>query len=139
MTDAERMEQTLEALAGRDDALRLELFERFFAEFPARRADFIAFDASSRRMTDETLQLLYGVATGADWLWTQTADLVDLHRAYGALPQIEFDRFTDLTAETACDVAGATAPERAAWRMQAEALKQLIARARAEWEVALPR
>ena len=91
MTDAGLMERTLEALAGREDQLRIALFERFFAEFPARRADFLAFDASSRRMADETLQLLYGMATGADWLWTQTADLVDLHRAYGALPQIEFE------------------------------------------------
>ncbi len=139
MTDAGLMERTLEALAGREDQLRIALFERFFAEFPARRADFLAFDASSRRMADETLQLLYGMATGADWLWTQTADLVDLHRAYGALPQIEFDRFVDLTGDTACDVAGATVPERAAWGAQAAALKRLIARARAEWEVALPR
>ena len=138
-TDAELMEQTLESLAGKDDALRLELFRRFFAEFPARRADFIAFDASSRRMTDETLQLLHGLATNADWLWTQLADLVDLHRAYGALPAIEFDRFIALTADTACDLADAPEAARAAWAAKAAELKQLVRKARLEWETALPR
>ena len=139
MADAELMERTLLALDGREDRLRIELFERFFAEFPTRRADFIAFEASSRRMTDETLQLLHGAATGADWLWTQLADLVDLHRAYGALPQAEFDRFIEMTAETACDLADAARDERVAWQAQAAELKQLIVKARAEWEVALPR
>lgn len=139
MTDAELMEQTLLALDGREEVLRQTLFERFFAEFPARRADFIAFDASSRRMTDETLQLLHGVATGAHWLWTQVADLADLHRAYGKLPDIEFDRFIDLTAETACDLGNASAEARAAWGAQATELKRLVLKARAEWDVALPR
>lgn len=137
-SDAEVLEQTLEALAGKDDMLRIELFERFFAAFPARRVDFIAFEASSRRMTDETLQLLYGHATGAHWLWTQVADLVDLHRAYGAISDAEFDRFVELTAETACDLANAPATERQAWGRQTEALQALVRRARAEWEVALP-
>lgn len=133
------IEQTLLALDGQEEALRIGLFERFFAEFPARRADFIAFEASSRRMTDETLQLLHGVATGAHWLWTQVADLVDLHRAYGALPDIEFDRFIELTAGTACDLADASAEARAAWQVQATELKRLVLKARADWEVALPR
>ena len=137
-SDAALLEQTLEALADRDDALRIELFERFFAAFPARRADFIAFEASSRRMTDETLQLLYGQASGAHWLWTQVADLVDLHRAYGVIPDAEFDRFIEMTAHTACDLADAGTAERSAWNRQAEALQGLVHKARADWEVALP-
>lgn len=137
-SDAELLERTLEALADREDALRIELFERFFADYPARRADFIAFEASSRRMTDETLQLLHGQASGALWLWTQVADLVDLHRAYGALADAEFDRFIELTAETACDLADAADEERRAWGRQVDALQALVLKARAEWEVALP-
>ena len=136
--DAQWMERTLEALAGKDDALSIRLFELFFAEFPARRTDFIAFEASSRRMTDETLQLLYGQASGAHWLWTQVADLVDLHRSYGAYTDAEFDRFIVLTAETACELADAGDEERRAWGRQADALQALVHKARAEWEVALP-
>lgn len=137
--DAQCMEQTLKALADKDDPLRIELFDRFFQEFPARRADFIAFEASSRRMTDETLQLLYAHATGAHWLWTQTADLVDLHRAYGAIPDREFDRFIHLTAQTVCDLAQASAAEREAWNRQADSLQRLVRKARADWEIAFPR
>ena len=139
MDDLDLIEQTLLALDGREDELRLTLFERFFARFPDRRREFLAFDASSRRMTDETLQLLHGLAAGAEWVWPHIADLVDLHRAYGALPDAEYDSFIDLVAETACELGGASTEADAAWRRQASALKGLVRRAGADWAAALPR
>lgn len=138
MDDTDLMEQTLLALDGREDELRLTLFERFFARYPARRADFLAFEASSRRMTDEALQMLFGLAGDAFWVETQVADLVDLHRNYGALPLAEFDCFVDLTAGTACDLAAASPEQRAAWARQVARLKPLIAGAHADCKVAIP-
>ncbi len=137
--DADLIEDGLLALAGQEDAFRLMLFDRFFAAYPARRPAFLAFDASSRRMADETLQLLHGLATEAHWVWPHIADLVDLHRAYGALADAEYDLFIDLTVETACALGGATPAAVAAWQRQAALLKALVQRAGADWAAALPR
>jgi hypothetical protein len=137
--DEALIEHVLERLAGQDDAFRQRLFDRFFHAFPARRESFLAFGTSSRRMADETLQLLHGLAAGAEWVWPHIADLVDLHRAYGALPDAEYDSFIDLVAETACELGGASTEADAAWRRQASALKGLVRRAGADWAAALPR
>lgn len=137
MDDLDLIEQTLLALDGREDELRLTLFERFFARFPDRRREFLAFDASSRRMTDETLQLLHGLAGNAHWVTTQVADLVDLHRNYGDFALAEFDCFTELAAQTVCDLAEATAAQRAAWTRQTTRLKPMLGLAHTDWKVAI--
>ncbi|MBL0915791.1 MAG: hypothetical protein IBJ13_09835, partial [Sphingopyxis sp.] len=84
MSDATSMEASL--IAAADVDIRLPLFERFFAAFPDRRPSFISVDAASRRMTDETLQMMFGLATGGNWVWPLVADLVFTHRSYGARP-----------------------------------------------------
>jgi hypothetical protein len=137
--DAARLEAAIAALDGQEAALRRAVFDRFFAAFPQHRARFLTPDATERRMTDETLQLLLGLAQGESWVWPQVADLVDLHRAYGALDAAEYDRFIDLVVEEAVARAGGDAEAEAAWLRQAAALKALVARAAAEWLTALPR
>lgn len=132
------MEASLVAAADAD--IRIPLFDRFFAAFPDRRASFMVVDASSRRMTDETLQMMFGLAKGEGWVWPLVAELVFTHRAYGPLPIGEYDAFIDMTVAELGVAAGAAwnIEAEAAWRRHADALKAMIRRARAEWERAMP-
>ncbi|WP_194954379.1 globin family protein [Sphingopyxis solisilvae] len=138
--DAELMEARLIAVADAGIDIRHKLFERFFAAYPERRASFISVDAASRRMTDETLQMMFGLAKGEDWVWPLVAELVFTHRSYGALPIAEYDAFIDMTVEELGRAAGAVWSDEtaAAWQRHAEALKAMIRKARAEWASAMP-
>ena len=140
MADAALMEASLTAVADAGVDIRHALFDRFFAAFPDRRASFMVVDASSRRMTDETLQMMFGLAKGEGWVWPLVAELVFTHRAYGPLPIAEYDAFIDMTvAELSAAARGAWSSEMAAaWQRHADALKAMIRRARAEWENAMP-
>ena len=140
MSDVPAMEASLAAVADAGVDIRYVLFDRFFAAFPDRRASFMIVDASSRRMTDETLQMMLGLAKGEGWVWPLVAELVFTHRAYGPLPIAEYDAFIDMTVEELGTASGAgwSAAAAAAWRRQAEALKAMIRQARAEWESAMP-
>lgn len=140
MTEATAlMEASLVAVADAEIDIRHTLFDRFFATFPDRRAAFINVDAASRRMTDETLQIMFGLASGEGWVWPLVAELVDTHRNYGALPMAEYDGFIDMTLIELGAAAGAAwTPECAsAWADQAAALKAMVRRAHAEWQSAL--
>ncbi len=134
------MEHTLALLAERNIELRHGLYERFFARFPARRKAFLCPEATSVRMTDETLQLLYGLALGETWVWPLVAELVVTHRAYGALPLREYDAFVDLVVDElkAALGTGWTREQAEAWQEQAEALKTMVGKAQAEWDQVLP-
>jgi hypothetical protein len=138
--DAALMEASLIAVADAGIDMRIPLFERFFAAYPERRASFISVDAASRRMTDETLQMMFGLAKGETWVWPLVAELVFTHRSYGALPIAEYDAFIDMTAAELGAAAGDawSAPTAAAWQRHADALKAMIRKARAEWASAMP-
>lgn len=138
--DAAAMEASLLAVADAGIDIRHALFERFFAAYPDRRAAFLVVDASSRRMTDETLQMMFGLAKGESWVWPLVAELVHTHRTYGPLPIAEYDAFIDMTV-VELGVAAGTAWSgdcAAAWQRYADELKAMIRRARAEWQAALP-
>ncbi len=138
--DAALMGTSLTAVADAGIDIRPALFDRLFAAFPDRRASFMVVDASSRRMTDETLQMMFGLAKGEGWVWPLVAELVFTHRAYGPLPIGEYDAFIDMTvAELGVAVGTAWNEEAAAaWQRHADALKAMIRRARTEWESAMP-
>jgi hemoglobin-like flavoprotein len=134
MTDAELIEASLTALDGHEAEMRELLFDRFFARFPERRAIFLHIDATSVRMTDETLQWMNGLAQDRKWVWSQVAELVFNHRNYGELRQDEYDVFVDFAIDAMRDTIDAwNAATEGAWRRQAASLKTLVARARAEW------
>lgn len=136
--DAAAMEASLIAAAGAD--IRLPLFERFFAAFPERRASFISVDAASRRMTDETLDMMLGLAKGEGWVWPLVTELVFTHRSYGALPIAEYDAFIDMTVDELGKAAGTewTVEAKSVWQRHADALKAMIRKARKEWKSAMP-
>lgn len=138
--DAAAMEASLLAVADAGIDIRHALFDRFFTAYPDRRASFLTVEASSRRMTDETLQMMFGLAKGESWVWPLVAELVHTHRAYGPLPIGEYDAFIDMTVAELGAAAGAawTTESAASWAAQAEALKAMIRKARAEWQAALP-
>ena len=138
--DARKMEASLTALAETGVDLRLALFDRFFAAFPARFESFISVDAASRRMTDETLQMMLGLAKGQGWVWPLVAELVFTHRSYGALPIEEYDAFIDITVEELGIALGDAWSDdcAAAWRRGGDALKYMIRKARADWAEAMP-
>ena len=140
MTGVAAMEASLAAVADAGIDIRHALFDRFFAAYPERRDTFMVVDASSRRMTDETLQMMFGLAKGEGWVWPLVTELVHTHRAYGPLPIAEYDAFIDMTVAELGAAAGATCTRESAeaWAGQAEALKAMIRRARAEWQAALP-
>ena len=141
MNAAATMEFALTLLAERDIELRHGLYERFFARFPERRAAFLCPEATSVRMTDETLQLLYGLAGGKNWVWPLIAELVATHQAYGDLPLAEYNAFVDMLIEEIAAALGAdwTRDQANAWGQQAEALKAMIGKAQAKWDLVLPR
>ena len=132
------MEASLAAAADTD--MRLPLFERFFAAFPERRASFISVDAASRRMTDETLEMMLGLAKGEGWVWPLVTELVFTHRSYGALPIAEYDAFIDMTVDELGKAAGTewTVEAKSVWQRHADALKAMIRKARKEWKSAMP-
>ncbi len=138
--DAALMEASLIAAADAGIDIRHNLFERFFAAYPARRASFISVDAASRRMTDETLQMMLGLAQDEGWVWPLVAELVFTHRSYGALPIAEYDAFIDMTVEELGLAARPawSAASASAWQQNADSLKAMIRKARAEWASAMP-
>ena len=140
MSDVAAMEASLLAVADAGIDIRHALFDRFFTAFPDRRASFLVVEASSRRMTDETLQMMFGLAKDESWVWPLVAELVFTHRTYGPLPIAEYDAFIDMTVAELGAAAGSawTAEAARAWAEQADALKAMIRRARTEWQTALP-
>jgi hemoglobin-like flavoprotein len=140
-TDADLMEASLIAVADSGIELRHPLFARWFAAWPERRATFINADASSRRMTDETLEMMLGLAKGEEqWVGPLVDELAFTHRSYGRLPWAEYESWIDLTVDVLGELAGDAwnAEADAAWRKQAERLKLMIQDARAAWDVAMP-
>ncbi len=142
-SDAALMEASLIAVADAVDAgapdIRHPLFDRFFAAFPDRRATFYNVEAASRRMTDETVQMLFGLAGGEGWVQGLVNELTYTHRQYGALPQSEYDVWVDLTVDVLRDTAGAAWDDAsdAGWRRSAERLKAMVAQARTGWVAAM--
>ena len=138
--DAAAMEASLIAVADAGIDIRHTLFERFLAAFPARASAFLNLDTASLRMTDETLQLLVGLARGEGWVGPHIAELVGNHRNYGALPTAEYDAFIDLVVAELATAAGPAwgAATDAAWRRQAAGLQALVRRAQIDWASALP-
>ncbi len=137
MTDVDLIEASLIALDGREAAMRALLFERFFSRFPERQSLFIHIAATSVRMTDETLQWMYGIAQEKTWVWSQVCELVFNHRNYGELGQDEYDAFIDLAIDSLGETIDAwNADTDAAWRRQAIVLKAMVGRARHEWTAA---
>ena len=135
--DSGLIEASLIALDGREAGMRATLFDRFFARFPEREAIFIHVSASSVRMTDETLQWMYGLAQNKTWVWAQICELVFNHRNYDQLHAAEYAAFIDLAIDALRDTTGGwDAATEGAWRRQAEALKALIERAMHEWSEA---
>ena len=125
------MEASLIAVADSGVEIRHALFERFFAAYPGRRASFYNLEAASRRMTDETLQMMFGLASDERWVWPLAAELVFTHRNYGALPMEEYDAFITMTIDELGHAAGDSwsAACDTAWRKQGERLKNLIIKA----------
>ncbi len=140
-TDAELMEASLIAVADAGVELRFVLFERFFAAWPERRASFLNVDAASRRMTEETLEMMMGLAKDEEnWVWPLVAELAFTHRSFGQLPWVEYESWIALTIEAVRDLSGAvwSADTEAAWQRQGERLKSLILEAREGWDRAMP-
>ncbi len=125
-------------VAGLD--IREPLFERFFATYPARRATFYNAEVTTRRMTDETVQMMHGLAGEETWVWPLVAELVFTHRNYGHLPMEEYDAFIDMAVDELALAADTVwnAECEAAWRVQAEKLKTMILEARSGWNRAMP-
>lgn len=141
VSDAELMEASLIAVADAGVELRHPLFARWFAAWPDRAATFINADAASRRMTDETLEIMLGLAKGEEqWVGPLVDELTFTHRSYGRLLWAEYESWIDLTVVVVGDVAGAAwnAETEAAWQRQAERLKLMLATARADWDRVMP-
>jgi hypothetical protein len=139
-SDPALMEASLVAVADAGVEIRHALFDRYFAAYPDRRAIFYNLEVSSRRMTDETLNMMLGLATGETWVWPLAAELMFTHRNYGAIPMAEYDAFIDMTVDVLAGAAGQSwSPAcEAAWRAQAVRLKAMIREAREGWTRVMP-
>lgn len=131
LRDAELMEASLLAIADEDADIRSISFERFFAVYPDRRTLFYNYDAATPRMSNETIEMLVGLASDAGWVWYQIAALIHNHRNYAPLAREEYVCFVDCTIDAlriAAGVAWSDACEQA-WQRQGTRLKELIAQA----------
>jgi hypothetical protein len=140
-SDADLMETSLIALADSGVELRHPLFARWFAAWPDRRATFLNVDAASRRMTDETLEMMLGLAKGEElWVRPLVDELAFTHRSYGRLPWVEYESWIDLTIVVLGELAEATwnAETKAAWERQGQRLTLLIIAARDAWDRVMP-
>ena len=74
-------------------------------------------------------------------MWPLISELVATHRTYGDLPLSEYDAFVDMLIDELAVSLGTdwTDGLDRAWRSEAGKLKQMIAKAQAEWELVLPR
>lgn len=138
MDAAALMEASLAAAADTD--LREAIFARYFAAYPDRRAIFYNLEVSSRRMTDETLGMMLGLAQDERWVTPLANELMFTHRNYGAVPTAEYDAFIDMTIDALAEAAGSvwTSDCDAAWRIQAARLKLVIRGAREGWAEVMP-
>jgi hemoglobin-like flavoprotein len=129
--DAELMEASLLAVADEECDIRSLSFERFFAAYPDRRPLFYNYDAATPRMSNETVEMLVGLASDANWVWYQIAALVHNHRNYGSLGRAEYDCFVDCTIEALRMAAGIAWSDDCedAWQRQGARLKSMIAEA----------
>ncbi len=137
-SDATLIEASLSAAADAD--LDRPLYARFFAAYPERAPTFTNLEASGRRMTDETLQMMHGLATGESWVWPLIAELTFTHRNYGSIPHSEYQAFIAMTIDTLGEAVGDAwdAETDAAWRRQGAALYAKIVEAREGWATAMP-
>jgi hemoglobin-like flavoprotein len=129
LSDVAAMEQTLVAIADAEIDIAPALFDRFFAAFPEHRAAFYNLDAARARMTNETLEAIYGLASDEHWVATTVTNFVDLHRNYGTYSAELYAAFIDMTVDTLAEAVGLqwTGRSEAAWRAQATRLKTMIA------------
>jgi hypothetical protein len=136
--DVDLMEASLAAAAEAD--INGPLYARFFESYPDRRPTFINLDVSQRRMTDETLQMMLGLAKGERWVWPLIAELTFTHRNYGSIPHSEYRAFITMTIDTLAASAGNawTPATDTAWRTQGDALYTKIVAAREGWSEAMP-
>lgn len=134
-SDADLMQRSLAAAASHEPAMRAALFERFFARYPDRRQIFLHVEATSVRMTSETLAWMLGLAQGEGWVWGQIAELVFQHRNYGHLPAQEYADFVTMTIDALGDAARPEWSEATAtaWHRHAASLNALIEKAIGEW------
>lgn len=138
--DAALMEESLVAVADSGVEIRDTVFDRFFAAFPDHREAFLSVETTARQMTEETLEMLYGLAQGESWVWPRIADLVYEHQAYGDPGLREYGGFVRLLIEELGNAAGDgwTAACEGAWIRQAEKLEEMIGEAIDQWAEAMP-
>jgi hypothetical protein len=138
--DLTLMEESLVAIADAGLDIRHSLFNRFFDAFPARRASFYNLEHSGQRMTDETFQMMVGLAGGEAWVEPLVAELTFTHRSYGHLPDAEYEVFIAMTVEAVAEASPAvrTPAHDAAWARQAGRLTAMILDHRREWTRIMP-
>jgi hypothetical protein len=138
--DLNLMEESLVAMADAGLDIRHGLFDRFFEAFPDRLASFYNLEHSGQRMTDETLQMMVGLAGGETWVEPLVAELTFTHRSYGHLPDAEYEAFIAMTVDAVAQAATSvwTPAHEAAWRLYADRLYAMILHHRTEWTRIMP-
>jgi hypothetical protein len=138
--DTTLMEENLTAIGEAGTEIRFPLFDQFFAAFPERRPTFYNLEASSIRMTDETLQMMLGLAKGESWVEHLIAELTFTHRSYGYLPDAEYEAFIQMVVDQVAAASGAswTAAHEACWRKYGALLTTRILHNRHEWTRVMP-
>jgi len=123
------MEDSLLALADRDDGMPAELFDKFIAAHPHYEPVFLNPEAARDRMTRETLETMLGLAADEWWVDHAVTNFVDLHHNYADFTPEDYDAWFTLVIETMAARAGDGWPEgaRAAWQRQADGLVAKVA------------
>lgn len=126
-----QMEKSLLAIGQTGIDIAPKLFERFLAAFPEQRVAFTNLEAAMGRMTNETVEALFGLANLEHWVPVTITNFVDLHRNYGEIPLKQYASFVDMVVDALAQAAGHgwSPAQEAAWRMQAQRLNGMIAEA----------
>lgn len=124
--DTAAMIAVLEAVGEADIDIVPQVFDQFFAKFPASRPLFLNLQAAAGRMVNETLEAMIGLAENAWWVESTVVNFVDLHRNYDEIPPEHWIAWIDMTVDALIDAGGENAEGERAWRRQADALKAMV-------------
>jgi len=136
-TDAQLMEDSLEALGDRYDGMAAELFDRYIADHPQHAPVFLNPEAARERMTRETLEAMLGLAAGEYWVDHAVTNFIDLHHNYADFTPQDYAAWFALVTETMARRAGRDWPAgaSAAWQRQADGLVAKVAAVERNQEV----
>lgn len=130
MSAAAIMEQSLECVADSGVDIVPLFYEHFFALHPEQRTQFQNDSHSYGTMANEIMAMLLALAEGEQWVGTMMHSHLMTHQSHGDFSPNHYTDVLSVFIDTLAAVAGDQwrPGHEAAWRAQADALGDIIAK-----------